>query len=100
MAALSSCLNSPIDARHGAGILCANLDLEVGNRPTMKNIDILKKFCSGFPKKLTLGWLAGIGLFSGLWLYAIQANNRIMVMILVAVCIVFGLYVTGRINRK
>ena len=66
----------------------------------MKNIDILRKFCSGFPKKLTLCWLAVIGVFSGLLLYALQTNNRIMVMILVAVYIAFGLYVTGRINRK
>ena len=42
MAALSSCLNSPIDARYGAGTFRANLDLEEGNRPKMKNIDLLK----------------------------------------------------------
>ena len=52
------------------------------------------------PKKLILGWLAVIGVFSGVLFYAIQANNRIMVMILAAVYIAFGLDVTGRINRK
>ena len=55
---------------------------------------------SDFRKKLILGWLAVIGVFSGFLLYAVQTNNRIMVMILVAVYIAFGLYVTGRINRK
>ena len=52
------------------------------------------------PKKLILGWLAVIGVFLGVLFYAIQTNNRIMVMILVAVYIGFGLYVTSRINRK
>ncbi len=52
------------------------------------------------PKKLILGWLAVIGVFSGVLFYAIQANNRIMVMILAAVYVAFGFYVTGRINRK
>ena len=52
------------------------------------------------PKKLILGWLAVIGVFSGFLLYAVKTDNRIMVMILVAVYIAFGLYVTGRINRN
>ena len=52
------------------------------------------------PKKLILGWLAVIGVFLGVLFYALQTNNRIMVMILVSVYIAFGLYVTGRINRK
>ncbi len=52
------------------------------------------------PKKLILGWLAVIGVFSGVLFYAIQTNNRIMVMILAAVYVAFGFYVTGRINRK
>ena len=55
---------------------------------------------SDFRKKLILGWLAVIGFFSGFLLYAVQTNNRIMVMILVSVYIAFGFYVTGRINRK
>ena len=55
---------------------------------------------SDFRKKLILGWLAVIGAFSGVLFYAVQTNNRIMVMILVAVYIAFGLYVTGRINRN
>gem|GEM_PF-2287723 len=66
----------------------------------MKNIDILRKFFSRFPKKLTLFWLAVIGVLSGFLLYAIQTNNRIMVMVLAVVYIVFGLYVTARINRN
>ena len=52
------------------------------------------------PKKLILGWLAVIGVFLGVLFYALQTNNRIMVMILVSVYIAFGFYVTGRINRK
>jgi len=52
------------------------------------------------PKKLILGWVAVIGVFLGVLFYALQTNNRIMVMILVSVYIAFGLYVTGRINRK
>ena len=52
------------------------------------------------PKKLILGWLAVIGVFSGVLFYAIQTNNRIMVMILAAVYVAFGFYVTGRINWK
>ncbi len=50
-------------------------------------------------KKIILSWLAVIGVFSGFLLYAVKTDNRIMVMILVAVYIAFGLYVTGRINR-
>jgi len=52
------------------------------------------------PKKLILGWLVVIGVFSGVLFYAIQTNNRIMVMILASVYIAFGFYVTGRIKRK
>ena len=52
------------------------------------------------PKKLILGWLVVIGVFLGVLFYALQTNNRIMVMILVSVYIAFGFYVTGRINRK
>jgi len=55
---------------------------------------------SDFRKKLILGWLAVIGVFAGFLLYAAQTSNRIMVMILVAVYIAFGLYVTSRINRN
>ena len=55
---------------------------------------------SDFRKKLILGWLAVIGVFSGVLFYAVQTNNRTVVMILVGVYIAFGLYVTGRINRK
>ena len=55
---------------------------------------------SDFRKKLILGWLAVIGVFSGVLFYAVQTNNRTVVMVLVAVYIAFGLYVTGRINRN
>ena len=55
---------------------------------------------SDFRKKLILGWLVVIGVFLGVLFYAIQTSNRKMVMILVAVYIALGLYVTGRINRN
>ena len=55
---------------------------------------------SDFSKKLILGWLAVIGVFVGVLFYAAQTNNRTVVMILAAVYIAFGLFVTGRINRN
>ena len=76
------------------------MDNKDGGQWLRKAASEANKKKSDFRKKLILGWLGVIGVFSGLLLYAIQTNNRIMVMILVAVYIAFGLYVTSRINRK
>ena len=52
------------------------------------------------PKKIIWIWLAIIALFSGLLLFAVQTNNRVLTQILSVIYIAFGLYVVGRINKE